>query len=93
MNAHAPHQGAHMLATDVKALALSLIATHARTHIRMRNMQFINSMHQRQVRRTDGLSLVVRHATAETEQLSLTADADMTVPVNHFLTREPIPFW
>ena len=56
-------------------------------------MQFINNMHQRQVGCTDGLGLVVQHATAETEQLSLTADADMTVPVNHFLTREPIPPW
>jgi hypothetical protein len=60
-----------MLAVHINACSIELIAQHTSTHELVRQVQFVNTSHQRQIGSADQLRPIVDAAAADTDQLGL----------------------
>jgi hypothetical protein len=70
LDAHAPHQRAHVPAADLDALQAQQVAQHAAARERVLQVQLVDAPHQRQLGLGDRLGVVVHRASADAQQLA-----------------------
>jgi hypothetical protein len=70
LDAHAPHQRAHVPPADLDALQAQQVAQHAAAGERVLQVQLVDAAHQRQLGLGDRLGVVVHRAPADAQQLA-----------------------
>jgi hypothetical protein len=83
LDAHAPHQRAHVPAADLDALQAQQVAQHAAARERVLQVQLVDAAHQRQLGLGDRLGVVVHRAPADAQQLGLPLDRQFGFTVDH----------
>jgi hypothetical protein len=83
LDAHAPHQRAHVAPTDGDALQAQEVAQHPATRERVLQVQFVEPAHQGELGLVHRLGVVVHRAPADAQQLGLPLDRQFGITVDH----------
>ena len=83
LDAHAPHQRAHVPPPHIDAPQAQQIAQHAAAGERVLQMQLVDAAHQRQLALGNRLGVVVHRASADAQQLGLALDRQFVFALDH----------
>src|ERR1035441_1646235 len=83
LDAHAPHQCAHVAATHFKTLMAEHVAQHAAAGERIVHVQFVDAPHQHQVGVRNWARPIVDRGAADLQQFRLSADGQLVFGVDH----------
>jgi hypothetical protein len=83
LDAHAPHQRAHVPAADLDALQAQQVAQHAAAGKRVLQVHLVDAAHQRQLGLAHRLGVVVHRAAADAQQLACRLIGSSCFAVDH----------
>src|ERR1022692_4771690 len=83
LDAHAPHQCAHVAATHFKTLMAEHVAQHAAASKRIVHVQLVDTPHQHQIDVRDWARTIVDRGAADLQHFRLSANGQLVFGVNH----------
>ena len=83
LDAHAQHERSNVPPPGMDAVAVQLVAQHARAHEGVFQVQLVEPAHEGQIGRTHRPGQVVDRAPADVQKLRLARDREFVVTLNH----------